>query len=434
MPNKGIRILKVKKGSAAGRARLMPGDVILKANGREIDDELALRFYLSDGQTDLCIRRSNGIEEHILMDLPEGGDPGIRVEEFRTRTCNNACLFCFVDQLPSGARPGLRVKDDDFRLSFLHGNYITLTNVSEKDLNRIIEQRLSPLYVSVHAMDPVLRTRILGRKKADNLKRKLGALVRGGIQIHAQIVLMPGINDGTYLEKTVRDLHRFYPGVQSVAIVPLGLSDHGKPGKRLAPVTPDFSQKVIRAAKRWQEGFRHQTGRTFVYLADEFYIQGGFEIPERDYYDDFAQIEDGVGMARSFLDEFETELNRRRKSRSDLRGTLVTGKLFAPILKRCIARFDNKFGSHLQVIEAENRFLGKNITVAGLLGGQDILSALDGRDIGNFVIIPGEAVSQVGGIMVDGLSSNDLASRLGKPVFAGGRTMGELFRLLFERL
>jgi putative radical SAM enzyme (TIGR03279 family) len=410
----------------------MPGDVILKANDREIDDELALRFYLSEGQTDLCIRRSDGIEEHILIDLPEGGDPGIRVEEFRTRTCNNACLFCFVDQLPSGARPGLRVKDDDFRLSFLHGNYITLTNISERDLNRIIEQRLSPLYVSVHTTDLELRTRILGRKKADNLNRKLGALVRGGIQIHAQIVLMPGINDGKHLEKTVRDLHRFHPGVQSVAIVPLGLSDHGKPRKRLTPVTPDFSRNLIRAAARWQQEFRHQTGRTFAYLADEFYIRGGVAIPEHDYYDDFAQIEDGVGMVRSFMDAFETELNRRKKSRSDLRGTLVTGRLFAQILSRCITRFNDKFGSRLQVLEAENRFLGKNITVAGLLGGQDILHALDGKNIGAFLIIPGEAVSQVGGIMVDGLSSNDLASRLGKPVFAGERTAGDLFRLLFK--
>ncbi|MBN1567295.1 MAG: DUF512 domain-containing protein [Acidobacteria bacterium] len=431
MANKGLRILKVRKGSPAERACLMPEDSLLKANGRGIEDELGLRFYLSEGHADLYIRRSNGIEESIRVHFAEGEDPGLVVEEFRTRTCNNACLFCFVDQLPSGVRPGLRVKDDDFRLSFLHGNYITLTNVSEKDLRRIIEQRLSPLYVSVHATDPDLRKRILGRKKTDGLHHKLGALVRGGIRIHAQIVLMPGINDGEHLEQTIRELYRFYPGIQSVAIVPLGLSDHGKPRECLAPVTPDICRRTIRQVAPWQKEFRDQTGCNFAYLADEFYIQGRMEIPRREYYDDFAQIEDGVGMARLFCDEFDAGMNRRRKSRAGLRGTLVTGTLFAPLLMRCIARFNEKFGSRLMVRQVENRFLGKSITVAGLLSGRDILSALEGAEIGDFLIIPNEALSQVEGIMLDGLSPRDMSMRLGKPVYAGGRTMKDLFQLFF---
>jgi putative radical SAM enzyme (TIGR03279 family) len=432
MAKKGIRIHKVEKRSAAGKAGLMPGDIILAVNGREVEDELALKFYLSEERVDLFIRGSSGREEHLKVKLPEGADLGIKVDEFRTRTCNNACMFCFVDQLPAGARQSLRVKDDDYRLSFLHGNYITLTNLSEKELDRVIEQRLSPLYVSVHATDPGLRMQIMGRKKPDDLNRKLQALVNGGIHIHAQIVLMPGINDGPQLEKTVSDLYGLYPGLQSVAIVPLGLSDYGKPKDRLAPVTPEFCRKVIRQARPWQKLFRSQTGSSFACLADEFYIQGKVDIPGADHYDDFAQIEDGVGMARSFLDEFETEMKRRRKSRSDLVGTIVTGRLFGPILRRCIRQFNEKFGSRLQVCEAQNRFLGRKITVAGLLSGQDILDAVRGKDIGRFLIVPSEALSTVEEIMLDGLSLGDLSHRLGKPVYPGGRTMQEFFRLLFE--
>ena len=434
MTLKGTRILKVKKGSAAAKAGLAPGDSILTVNGHAIDDELAFRFYLSEERLKLDILKSGGFKKQVILKLPEGADAGLQIEEFRTQTCNNACLFCFVDQLPPGVRPGLRVKDDDYRLSFLHGNYVTLTNVSEKELNRIIEQRLSPMYVSVHATEADLRTQIMGRKKADGLNGKLKALVRGGIQIHAQVVLMPGINDGTHLKKTVYDLYHLYPGVQSVAIVPLGLSDYGKPRERLVSVTPDYCRSIIRSAIPWQEEFRAAIGHTFACLADEFYIQGAVDIPARNYYDDFSQIEDGIGMVRSFLDDFAVAMGRRRKSRSGLQGMLVTGKLFAPTLKRCIARFNHKFGSRLRVCAAENRFLGRSITVAGLLGGRDILAALEGQDLGQFLIIPNEAVSRMEGILLDDLSPEDLSKRLGKPVYASGRTMRDFFTLLFERL
>jgi len=434
MAQKGIRILSIRGRSAAQRAGLKPGDIILKANGHEIDDELALRFYLSDTPVHLVIRRSDGLERKVRLRLSEGEESGIQLEEFRTKLCNNRCLFCFVDQLPQGVRPSLKVKDDDYRLSFLHGNYITLTNVSEKELNRILEQRLSPLYVSVHSTDPALRTRILGRTKTDDLTGKLQALVRGGIQIHAQIVLMPDINDGKHLEQTVRDLYRFYPGVQSVAIVPVGLSEYGKPKEILKAITPAFSRNLIRQAKHWQEQFRSQTGCTFAYLADEFYLQAGIEIPGRDYYDDFAQIEDGIGMVRSFMDEFDAQLRRRRKSRAHLKGTLVTGTLFAPILKRSVARLNRKFGCHLRVLAVENRLLGKKITVAGLLGGQDIVRAVGKREIGDFLIIPNEAISQGEGILLDDVSPEDLSRRLGKPVYAGGRTTRDFFTLLFDKL
>ncbi|MBN2242769.1 MAG: DUF512 domain-containing protein [Acidobacteria bacterium] len=432
MSRQGIEILEVEKGSAAEEAGLAPGDRILEADGRKIDDELALRFYLAVETVDLLILRRDGRLEHVEVDLSQRENLGIRVGEFNTRTCHNACLFCFVDQLPAGVRPSLRLKDDDYRLSFLHGNYITLTNLNRRDLARIVEQRLSPLYVSVHATEPDLRTRILGRKQTDDLTGKIKKLTRGRIRLHTQIVLMPGVNDGKHLEKTVADLRSFYPGVQSVAVVPLGLSDYGLPRKRLKPVTPGFCRKTIRQIAPWQERFRAENGEAFVYLADEFYIQGKTALPDADHYGDYAQIEDGVGMARRFLDDFSMHRRRRRKPCPSLYGTLVTGRLFYPFLRESIDRFNRKFESRLKVRPAENGFLGKSITVAGLLGGRDILNALRGKDIGDFVIIPQDALSSANEILLDDLSLRDLSESLGKPVFPGGRAVRDFFDLLFR--
>jgi putative radical SAM enzyme (TIGR03279 family) len=430
MAARGIKILEVEAGSEAEGIGLKPGDRIITVNGREVPDELALKFYLSSEHIDLCVRRANSIVEHLDVKLPDESDFGIRVEEFRTRNCNNACIFCFIDQLPPSVRPTLKVKDDDYRLSFLHGNYITLTNMADRDLDRIIEQRLSPLYVSVHAADPDLRRQILGRKSVDNLDAKLRKLIRGNIRLHAQIVLIPGVNDGKNLEKTVFYLYELSPGVQSVAIVPVGLSDYGTPRNRLKPVTRHYSRSLIRQVTRWSRQFRSQIGRTFAYLADEFFIQGKMKLPSRAYYDDFTQIEDGVGMVRSFLDEFEKELRRRRKIGIALNGTLATGRLFFPILRDCTALFNRESGSRLKVRQIENRFLGKTITVAGLLGGKDIISALSGKNLGDFLIIPDEALSQRDRILIDDLSLGDLSKHLGIPVFSGGPTVGDFFKLL----
>jgi putative radical SAM enzyme (TIGR03279 family) len=432
MAAKGVTILEIVKGSAADALGIEPGDRIMTVNGHEISDELELRFHLSEECYELCIRKRDGSLEYHEMDCSDEG-PGFLVEDFSTRTCGNACIFCFVDQLPPDARPTLKVKDDDYRLSFLHGNYITLTNLRDRDIQRIIEQRLSPLYVSVHATDPGLRGLILGRSRRDNLERNISKLTRGGIRIHAQIVLMPGINDGEQLKKTVFDLYEHYPGIQSIAIVPVGLSGHGKPKDRLRPVTADFCREVIRDVTSWQDRFRTWTGRTFVCLADEFYLQGGVTIPDRDHYDDFAQIEDGVGMVRTFLDDFETVSARYLTSIKGLDGTLVTGELFFPVLRQCISRLNRRSGSRLKVRKAVNRYLGGKITVAGLLAGQDVLAALEGENPGDFIVVPGEALSTGDKLMLDNRTLREVSRRIGKPVCSGGRTVHDFFTVLSKK-
>src|SRR5262245_11953660 len=430
MAGQGIKVNEVEKGSPAEKAGLVPGDEILSVTRNRIPDELALKFYLAEELVQVQVRKADGVEELLELDLSDGAGFGVRVEDFKTRTCNNACLFCFIDQLPPGARSTLQVKDDDYRLSFLHGNYITLTNLPEKELDRIIEQALSPLYVSVHATDPDLRTRILGRRKVDDLDRKMRKLIAGGIRLNTQIVLMPEINDGKHLERTVHDLYQYYPGVNSVAIVPLGLSDHGNAREHYVAVTAPYCRRIIQEVSPWQERFRAEIDRTFAYLADEFYIQGGVPLPESNHYDDFAQIEDGVGMVRKFLNEFRSELARWRKPRRQLWGTLVTARLFYPYLQQSIDRFNEKFSSRLNVRLVENRFMGKDITVAGLLAGSDIVTALWDRPLGDFVIIPNEAISRVDGILVDNMSPGPISSRLGIPVYSSGPTVRDFFTLL----
>lgn len=430
MARSGLKIVAVAPGSPAYSVGLVPGDELLAINGHPLPDELALKFHVAEESLELEVRHASGLETTLHAEVAEGESFGVRVDEFRTRTCNNACLFCFIDQLPPGVRDTLKVKDDDYRLSFLHGNYITLTNLPERELDRIVEQRLSPLYVSVHATDPDLRTRILGRRKPDDLARKMRRLIDGGIELHTQIVLMPGINDGLNLEKTVHDLRALYPGVSSVAIVPLGLSDHGRPREVYTPVTPDYCRSVIAQMGPWQERFREEIGRTFACLADELYIQGGAPLPGAAYYDDYGQIEDGVGMVRMFLDGFDEQMRRRRRLRPRLTGSLVTAELFHPFLSDCVARLNERFGTRLSVTLAVNRFMGTRITVAGLLSGADIVAAVLESDPGDFVVIPEEALSRVDGNLVDDMTPAEIERKVGLPVHSSGRTVRDFFSLL----
>jgi putative radical SAM enzyme (TIGR03279 family) len=306
----GVTISEVTPGSVAEELDLQPNDRIVRVNGRAVRDYLDFRFQTS-GETELTfhVRKTNGETHEIDFDREEGEDLGLMFEQIVPRQCANECIFCFCKGNPSDARPSLFVRDEDIRLSFLYGNYTTLTSITEDEMRRIVEQRLSPQYVSVHATDLKTRAYLLGvdETRAD-ISDKLQRLLDNDIEIHAQVVLCPEINDGDQLEKTLRDLAAHYPKIVSTAVVPVALTRYNT-DDRLTRVTPEFCRRVIAQVEKLQKEFRRTPGSTFAFLGDEIYIKGGVDIPSRRHYGNYPQIEDGVGMVRTFLDGFEKLLN-----------------------------------------------------------------------------------------------------------------------------
>src|SRR3989441_6067222 len=346
---RGVTITDVLVGSIGAELELEPGDRIMRVNGRVVRDYLDFRFQ-SSGETDVVVevRKHTGEDWELNIERDEAEDFGLSFEQIVPRQCANECLFCFCKGNPETARPSLFVRDEDVRLSFLYGNYTTLTSISEDEMQRVIAQRLSPQYVSVHATDLEVRAYLLGidKNRAD-ISGKLTRLLDAGIEIHAQVVLCPGINDGAILRRTIFDLAVFYPRLSSVAIVPLGLTRYNTDA-RLTAVTPEFCRQVTKDVSRIQEELRDQVGTTFALLGDEIYLRAGNSVPGRQHYGDYPQIEDGIGMVRSFCNEFSALLRRLdRKPPQDARkvnGTIMTGTLFAPVLERQIEKLNHRWG------------------------------------------------------------------------------------------
>ncbi len=303
----GVIITEVTPGTVGEELELQPHDRITKVNGRTVRDYLDFRFQTA-GETDLTfhVKKADGQSVEIEFDREEGEDLGLMFEQIVPRQCANECMFCFCKGNPEDARPSLFVRDEDIRLSFLYGNYTTLSSITDDEMNRIVEQRLSPQYVSVHATDLKTRAYLLGvdESRAD-ISGKLEFLLDNDIEIHAQVVLCPEINDGLILEKTLRDLASHYPKVISTAVVPVALTRYNT-DERLTRVTPEFCQRTIREVEKLQKEFRRTLGTTFAFLGDEIYIKGGVDIPSRRHYGSYPQIEDGVGMVRSFVENFES--------------------------------------------------------------------------------------------------------------------------------
>src|SRR5580765_3675432 len=309
----GVTITEVAAGSLGDEIELAPNDRIVKVNGRTVRDYLDFRFQ-TGGETELIfqVRKPDGQLVEIEFNRDEGEDLGLMFEQIVPRQCANECIFCFCKGNPEDARPSLFVRDEDIRLSFLYGNYTTLSSITEDEMNRIIERRLSPQYVSVHATDLKTRAYLLGvdETRAD-ISDKLERLLAAGIELHAQVVLCPEINDGAILEKTLRDLAAHYPKVVSTAVVPVALTRYNK-DERLTRVTPEFCRRTIHEVEKLQKEFRKTLGVTFAFLGDEIYIKAGHEIPSRRHYGNYPQIEDGVGMIRSFMTQFNTLLDRQQ--------------------------------------------------------------------------------------------------------------------------
>lgn len=434
----GVKILNVTEGSRAAKAGIKPQDVLLAVNGHDVHDVLDLKFYLAEREhrCELTFQTASGKLKKVCVNSANEGELGFELEEIQTLICKNQCVFCFVFQLPQRARRSLWIKDEDFRLAFLYGNYMTLTNVNEAEMDRIIEQRLSPLYISVHSTEPDIREKLLrpfpGVK--DDLLPRMKRLADHGIRMHTQVVLCPGWNDGKHLRRTLDDLFSFYPQVQSVAVVPLGLTQHRDKLPEMQPVDAAYAQETIEFVGPIQREFRKRAGTSFAYLGDEFYLMAESSIPSRRHYGDFPLLENGVGMARRFLDEFSRVLRRKPVAHfKGLRGTIATGWIFAPILKQLIAQFNARFESKLKVVEVENRYFGSGITVAGLLTGSDILAALKGWDCGEFVMIPSEAMIHEDFLFLDDLRRGDLEQLLAVRVLPTGYTPCEFFAILKNR-
>ena len=417
-----VRITAVEPGSLAETLGWAPGDQILAVNGEAVADELDLRFKASDERLALKVRAGGDLKEHVLEKDPD--QPlGVTLEEFRVKTCGDDCVFCFVDQNPTGLRDTLYFRDGDFRMSFLYGNYITVTNLRERDLERIVEQRLSPLYVSVHCTDDDVRARMMGhRTLRDRLGEKLRYLADHGIELHAQIVLVPGFNDAGRLVETILDLYDLHERLYSVSVVPVGLTRHRRELADLRLVSPAEARQLVRLVERWQRTFRASIGRGFVYLSDEVYLLAGQDFPDEDAYDGYPLMENGVGMSRDFLNElaFQAEDFPDALPR-ECRVTFASGSLTAPFLdERVRPALERVAGLGVQVVACENLLFGDSVTVSGLLNFKSFAAALrplaERGGLGDLVVLPPDSVN-FEGLFLDNRpgqrTPDDLSAALG---------------------
>jgi len=419
---RGVTITEVEPDSLGAELELEAGDRVVRVNGQTVRDYLDFRFQ-TGGETQLTldVLKKSGEEWEVEIERGEGEDFGLGFENIAPRQCANECLFCFCKGNPPDARPALFFRDEDVRLSFLYGNYTTLTSITEDEMRRVVEQRLTPQYVSIHATDLKVRAYLLGvdEERAD-ISEKMRRMMDAGIEIHAQIVLCPGINDGEVLRKTIEDLAAEYPRVKSVAVVPLGLTRYNT-DERLTPVTPEWCQKLIREVGIIQRSLRARLGTNFAFLGDEIYLRAGLSVPGRRHYGDYPQIEDGVGMVRSFQEEFARLLRRLGKNPprdpERLRGTILTGRLFAPVLAELIGQLNERYGARLKVVAVENLYFGSEIVVAGLMTGQCVLAA-HGQIEGDFVVIPRTAHKSDEPVMLDGTLLSELEKNIGLPIHA----------------
>lgn len=406
----------------AESAGLRPGDRIISVNGRPLWDVLDYQFYSSDGVVDLLVERDG---EARAVELSGDQGLGIRFAEATfdgIRRCANKCPFCFVHQNPRGARKTLYIKDDDYRYSALYGGFITLTNLGEEDWQRIGEQHLSPLNVSVHATEPSVRRALLGNPRAPDVVPQLRRLISMGIVVNTQVVLCPGLNDGEHLTRTIADLAGLYPGVRSLSVVPVGLTDNGirKVVETRRP-TPEEAREVVATLHGWRRTFRREWGKSFVLPSDEFYLLAGLPVPAARYYDGFAQYSNGVGMVRSLLDEVARLRRRSTKPRARHRQvTAFCGTLAEPILGQVLREAGEVIGCDFDVVPVENRYFGPSVTVSGLLTAGDVARGLQGRDLGELLLAPRYMLDVMGARFLDDVAPAELEVSLGRPIrFAG---------------
>lgn len=416
MAAKGVEICRVSADSIGEELGICPGDRLVSINGRLIKDILDYQYLSADDYLELELIKSDGEQWVIEIEKDYSESLGLEFDEVlfdKIRPCINKCIFCFVDQLPEGMRESLYVKDDDYRLSFLFGNFITLTNLSKRDWDKLLEMRLSPLYVSVHSTDPDIREKMLGTPRARNIMDELARLKQNGFEIHTQIVLCPGINDGIHLAETVESLASLWPSVRSVGIVPVGLTGYRAGLASLTPVSEKEAGYLIQTVQGWQDVFRRKIKTGFVYLADEFFIRAGQDVPADEYYDDYPQLENGIGLARSFLEDFEAGLSQlKRPVQTQPTVNLVCGQSAAAVLAIIAERLNRK-GFSVRLVPVTNNYFKGGVTVTGLLTGDDLKKQLAHTYAGQRVLIPGVMLRDGKSVFLDDVSVDELAEATG---------------------
>ncbi len=420
-----VKVCSVNPHSRAEKTGVRAGDILLKINGNEIEDVLDYRFYLADTHIVLeCLRDGNPFEVSILKG--EYDDIGLEFETplmDKKHSCKNGCVFCFIDQLPKGMRESLYFKDDDARLSFLHGNYITLTNLKDKDIDRIIKMHISPVNVSVHTTNPELRVKMMKNKRAGEVLSYLDRLAAANIRICAQIVLCKGLNDGAELDRSMRDLAEFAPALSGVSVVPAGLTRFRDGLYPLEAFSPEEALAVIEQVNAFGKKRLEMHGTRLFYCADEFYLKAGLPIPEADYYEEYAQIENGVGMLRSLEDEFQDELayieelGEEAYPIGERTVSVATGVAAYGTISRLAALLEAKTPHlHIHVYKIVNRFFGESITVTGLLTGKDIAEQLADKPLGEVLLLSSDTLRADGDLFLCGMTPKDLSETLHTPL------------------
>ena len=410
-------ITSVDRGSPAERAGVRVGERLIAINAHPVEDVLDYRFYGYDGDPEIEIESADGVRRVLRVSKDEGDELGLNFETYlmdEPRPCSNHCLFCFVDQMAPGCRDTLYFKDDDARLSFLMGNYITLTNLSEREAQRIIDLRISPINVSVHATDPKLRSALLGNKAGATSLEYMKAFGEAGICMNGQIVLCPGYNDGEQLQRTMEDMATW--GFASCSIVPVGLTKYREGLSKLRPVTKEEACAIIDRVNAFGEKCMETHGRRMFYCSDELYIRAERELPDEDYYEGYVQIENGVGMLRSLIEEFESGLRLEDESLNASRFTIATGVSAQPYLQELLNHASDKLGISGEVVAIKNDFFGHTIDVAGLITGQDLIAQLKDRDLGERLLIPVNMLRHGGDVFLDDKRVCDVEAALGVPV------------------
>ncbi|SKC87343.1 DUF512 domain-containing protein [Maledivibacter halophilus] len=414
-------VANVEENSIAEEMGIEQGDILISINEKKVTDIIDYLFLISDNYLEIEIEKSNGEIWILEIDKEYDEDLGIEFNNpilDKAKSCKNKCIFCFIDQLPPHMRESLYFKDDDSRLSFLQGNFLTLTNLSDNDIDRIIEYNISPINVSIHTTNPELRREMLNNKNAGNILKRIRKLTENRILINGQIVLCPDVNDSVELDNTIKDLYPLYPNLHSLAVVPVGLTKFRENLYPLKIFNKEKAYKVITQVSKWQEKLKEKIGTNFVYLSDEFYIIAKEFLPRYEDYEGFPQIENGVGLIRKLEKEFDEYLLSLPKGLEiDKTVNIVTGVSAAEFMKELAKKLTDRISKlKIQVYPIKNNFFGETITVSGLITGQDIIKQLDNKELGDSILIPKSMLKSDESIFLDDVKVKDIEKYFGKKV------------------